>query len=377
LGDLVEINQEEFIPLPPLTTVLKYGRKSGFREIPVELEVYLSEIGILETYCRSLESPHRWRLQFALREMELKRPETPEGVLVKPEDEKKPLPIEEEKIKETLSFLKEVFDQGQGLSQVTNQLEKIFEMERHRWPLPLLRVLADELIALKGVRKRTALHEARWLNLAGFTMRPGYGDQADPFRIRKLWSLYFEGPQHRSDKAVSLEWWIFWRRVAGGLNAGQQEQLFARLKPHFLPAKGQKVSRVSPTERREMWLCVANLERLSAKTKLLLAERLLSELEKKLDRSGLFVFSRLLARDPLYGPANAVVPANQAAPLVKKFLRLLERRKLKGSLHRASLEALLRIARLTGDRVRDFEEEVLKEDQNPLGKVSFSILCNS
>jgi hypothetical protein len=359
LGEVVELNEEEFVPLPPLSTVLKFGRKSGVREIPVEVEVYLSEIGVLETYCRAKETPHRWRLEFALREMELKKPETPEGILVKPEEPSTP-PVEEGLLARMKEILSRALADKDLLPQLTHRLEEALEMERDRWPLPVLRALADLLIEKKGVRERTALHEARWLNLTGFALRPGYGEALDPFRVRKLWSLYFEGLKHRQDKATRLEWWIFWRRIAGGLNRGQQEQFFAKVRPYLLPqGKGQKTKapKVSPQERVEIWLCAANLERLSPKVKEELARKLLKEL-KKLDRRLLLAFSRLVARELLYGPADTVIPATKAEDLVRNLLKLLTKKELKGSVARGAQEALLHVARLTGDRVRDLPEDL-------------------
>ncbi len=359
LGQVVSLNEEEFVPLPPLTTVLKFGRKAQLREIPVEIEVYLSELGILETYCRSKETPHRWRLQFALREMELKRPETPEGVLVAPEESSAPQ-VEEELLEAMRAALDEAFAHKEKLPLLTQRLEEILEMERDRWSLPVLRALADLLLERKKVRERTALHEARWLNLTGFSLRPGYGEALDPFRIRKLWGLYFEGLKHRQDKSARLEWWIFWRRIAGGLNKGQQEQFFAQVRPFLVPGKGKKkgkVPKIAPQERVELWLCVANLERLAPGVKIELAQALLREL-KKLDRRLLLAFSRLLARELLYGPADTVIPAKQAEPIVLQFLKRLEKKEPKGALARAVLEVLLNMARLSGDRVRDLSEDV-------------------
>ena len=361
LGEIVEIN-EDFAALPPLTTVLKFGKKSGIREIPVRLEVELSEVGVLETFCCSLETPHRWRLQFSLREEEEQAlEEDPEGVLIKREEETASLPVEEAQLAEALDTVRRAFaGEEEALSRLSRKLEEIFEMEKDRWPLALLRSLSDALLELKDVRQKKASYEARWFNLTGFTLRPGYGDPLDPFRLRKVWGLYFEGPFHRSDRAVNLEWWIFWRRVAGGLNQGQQEQLFAKLRPFFLPSKS-KTPRVSPQERREMLLCLANLERLKPTVKLELAQHLLQEALKKYDRFLLLAVSRLLARELLYGPANCVVPASQAEPLIRKFLQALAQKPPKEKQKRTCAEALLTMCRLTGDRVRDLSEELQEE----------------
>ncbi len=356
LGELVTINQEEFVPLPPLTTVLKFGRKSGIKEIPVEVEVYLSEVGVLETYCRSLETPHRWRLQFNLR-AETASEEVPEGVIIKKEARQE-LPVDEALITRAQALIRKAFTQDkEELVSLTRRLEEIFEMERDRWPLALLRTLAEELIELKEARRKTALHETRWLNLSGFTMRPGYGEPLDPFRIRKLWSLYFEGPFHQSDRAVAVEWWIFWRRIAGGLNQAQQEQLLAKIKSALWRKKGK----VSAQERKEMLLCLANLEKLTPQTKLELLKNFLPEVKKKIDYLPLFIFKRLLARELLYGPANCVIPAAQAETVVREFLNALQQKPLKEKQKRLLAETLLTVARFTGDRVRDLSEETRKE----------------
>ena len=39
-----------------------------------------------------------------------------------------------------------------------------------------------------------------------------------------------------------IEWWIFWGRVAGGLNKNQQTDVFQRLSPTLLPRGGEEAS---------------------------------------------------------------------------------------------------------------------------------------
>ncbi len=360
LGDIVSLN-EDFASLPPLTTLLKFGRKSGVKEIPVNIEVHLSEVGVLETYCASLESPHRWRLQFNLRGEEKKISETPEGVLIAQEKKEEISPVEEERLSKARDFLLEAFNNQILLPKVMNRLEEIFEMERDRFPLLVLRHLADFLIENQHLRLKSAAHEARWFNLVGFFLRPGYGEASDPFRIRQIWGLYFSGIEHRTDKAVNLEWWIFWRRVAGGLNRGKQEQLFAKLRPYVLPAKGKKPEKTSPQERREIWLCVANLERIPVEIKIKLAEVALPQALKKADRLFIFVLSRLLARELLYGPADRVIPSSVVNRILKEILSFLRKKSPKAKIANLWAEALVNIARLTGDRVRDLPEEIRQE----------------
>ena len=72
-------------------------------------------------------------------------------------------------------------------------------------------------------RKLSPAHEARWLSLLGFSLRPGFGMAVDDWRMaqtrRLLSGLIHNNPTCRA------EWWILWRRVAGGLPSGQQRSL--------------------------------------------------------------------------------------------------------------------------------------------------------
>ena len=73
-------------------------------------------------------------------------------------------------------------------------------------------------------RRRSQVHEARWLNLLGFALRPGYGLAVDDWRVAETWRL-LQGKLVHPTAACRNEWWILWRRIAGGLAAGQQQAL--------------------------------------------------------------------------------------------------------------------------------------------------------
>src|SRR5205807_2071961 len=77
-------------------------------------------------------------------------------------------------------------------------------------------------------------HEARWLNLAGFLLRPGFGDAGDELRVSRLWRVL--GAELRHPRAVQCraEWWNLWKRIAGGLAARQQEHLLQQVSPALL-----------------------------------------------------------------------------------------------------------------------------------------------
>ena len=52
LGDLVSLSENEITPLPPIRTVLRYGKRSTAQRLPVHLAIRLTEVGTLELWCR-------------------------------------------------------------------------------------------------------------------------------------------------------------------------------------------------------------------------------------------------------------------------------------------------------------------------------------
>ena len=69
LGEVVELPaRTRRRELPPIRTVLRYGRSGEARTLPVTLGVHLTEVGTLALYCRSRQTDHRWQLQFDVRQ---------------------------------------------------------------------------------------------------------------------------------------------------------------------------------------------------------------------------------------------------------------------------------------------------------------------
>src|SRR6202030_2986724 len=55
---------------PPLVTLLRYGKKMRDVYLTIGLRASFTEVGTLELWCESRNTPHRWRLQFELRDEE-------------------------------------------------------------------------------------------------------------------------------------------------------------------------------------------------------------------------------------------------------------------------------------------------------------------
>ncbi len=372
LGDVVFVDSDDFVKLPPVQTVLKYGKKGKIDTIPVRVGAKLTEIGTLELYCRSINTPHRWRLQFNLRKEE-KRPisQQLEGVRVvskkRQDDENRLTDLDLKAIERAKELLDRCFrakDQKEAIkpSQLAKLLPQAIEMERDLWPLPILRALCDHLIELSPQRAKSPSYESRWFNLTGFCLRPGAGEATDPWRIKALWPLFFKGLFFAKDQQCRHEWWIFWRRIAAGLTKGQQEQLLSLMTPVLIPKtskrrkRKQKAIKVNKEERRQMWLTASCLERLDIDKKIELGRALLKEvLRAPKWTQGLWALSRIGARNLFYGPADKVVGASEVLSWIDEI------KKNDQLSPKAVISAVVSMARLTGDRYRDIPESYLSE----------------
>lgn len=351
LGSVVDLPPEEITALPPIRTVLRFG-KGEARTLPVQLGVHLTEIGVLELWCASQQTDHRWQLQFDVRQ----------STAVSEDAQVVAETIDQALIDEAKTLIRKSFvstkDTANRPEQLRKRLEALFDRPKDAWPTPLIRTLADTLLELIKGRRLSAQHEARWLNLLGFCLRPGFGDPVDEWRMKNVWKLYFEGLQFPRQSHVRSEWWIFWRRVAGGLNAGKQRQIHQQVRPYLEPGKKKKPSRMFPKnlgarEELEIWMALANFERLPVQVKTELGRLLMRRFrETKPQTQELWAVSRLGARQTIYGPLDRVVPSQEVAQWTKGLLS----KKLAAS--DGAAHALIQLTRFTGDRTRDLPDAI-------------------
>ena len=73
---------------------------------------------------------------------------------------------------------------------------------RNSWPSGTIRQLADAFLAHANGRKKSPAFEARWLNLCGFCLRPGFGFPGDEYRIEQARRVYAGGPAIRQPDSV-------------------------------------------------------------------------------------------------------------------------------------------------------------------------------
>ncbi len=332
----------------PLSAVIRFG-KGGERRVPVTLGARLSEVGTLEAWAESKISDHRWRLQFQLRKTAGVSESGPAVSAVR-----STAVISPEAQTHAESLIEQVFGKsGESFppEQLPARLEQALALGRLSWPLPTIRALADKLLAFADGRRKNAPHEARWLNLTGFCLRPGFGFPGDDFRIEQARRVYAAGIAFGNQAQCEIDWWIFCGRIAGGLNRNQQADIFQRLSPILLPKQKRK-QRMNQSLYREMWRTAASLELLPQQTKVQLGDALLENIKRgEMIDSGVWCLSRLGARKLFSGPVNLVVSPAVASRWVEALLRL--------SHGPALLEALARMAQQTGDAARDLPPATL------------------
>jgi molecular chaperone DnaK (HSP70) len=368
-GELLALPIEQITTLPAIRTVLRFGKKTGMTRIPVQVSAKFTEVGTLELWCEARQTNHRWRLQFQLRGESTAVP-LPASSTVSEEHV-----IDEALLVEALELVRKVFPlssvEGEPIppQTLTRQLEQTFGTNKDNWPLSAIRRLWDTLWEGEKGRERSAEHEARWLNLIGFCLRPGFGHSTDEWRLQQLWKIYPRGPVHGNAIQCRAEWWNLWKRVAGGLSRQQQTVLYNDIAPWLLPKLKSKIkagrSKVGPQEIREMWQIMGSCERLSAEVKADLSEELLREVEKgKASDQEVWAFARLGARALIYGPANCVVRREVAGRWVEQLLRTEWRKPDMIGF------ALTQIARSTGDRTRDLDDELRRRLAERLSTLS-------
>jgi hypothetical protein len=231
-------------------------------------------------------------------------------------------------------------------------MEQTLSLGRQSWPLGILRAFADKLLTFSDGRRKNAAHEARWLNLAGFCLRPGFGFPGDEFRIEQIRRIYSGGVTFGNQVQCEVEWWVFCGRLAGGFNRNQQADIFQRLAPTLLPKQKRK-QRVNPSLLREMWRTAASLELLPQQTKVQLGDALIAKLKQnEMVETCLWCLSRLGARVLFRGPINQVVSPSVAARWVETILARPHTPAL--------LEAAIEMSRQTGDSARDLPPGTLQ-----------------
>ena len=273
--------------------------------------------------------------------------------------------IDEQTWRACAQVLEKVFgpDGTEKPDSLLKNLSAALELERADWPTSLLRRIWEKLIELEPGRKKSAVHEARWLNLLGYALRPGYGLAVDDWRVAETWRTV-QGKLAHAASSSRTESLILWRRIAGGFSAGQQraiaEPLLALVRQLHKQSTGggKQTGALSSHDALEALRLLGSLELLPGNIKLELGQLLVDLLPKKkleaLRPALQWTLGRLGARQPLYGPLNTVL----AADVAERWLAELFKSE---SPDGQTIFAAVQLARKTGDRYRDLAERVRRE----------------
>ncbi|HZN36048.1 MAG TPA: Hsp70 family protein [Pirellulaceae bacterium] len=355
-GELVPVDPEQMTALPPIRTALKTRTRRERGAVAVKLNAKLTEIGTLELWCSEAAGERTWRLQFDVRSA------TQTDVAAHETDAESQGFIDEETAAACRVVLESTFGATgrDDPNPLVKRLVAAAGSDRGEWPTSLLRRLWEMLVEWEAGRRNSPAHEARWLNLLGYCLRPGYGLAVDDWRVAETWKTV-QGKLAHAAASSRTESLILWRRIAGGLPAGQQralaEPLLATVRTlHKRQTSGQGKGTdptFSPHETLEVLRLLGSLELLAGEVKIDLGGLLLDLLPKKkleaIRPACLWSLGRLGAREPAYGPLNTVVPPETASEWIERLLEM--------ELVDAMTQfALVNLARKTGDRFRDIND---------------------
>ncbi|MBM4927762.1 hsp70 family protein [Vibrio parahaemolyticus] len=349
-GVMVDVDPDLFAPLPPYITTLE-GEGAELQanqkeRVEVQLECQLTEVGTLKMECVSVEDDNkRWELEFEVRN---KQADDGEEIQLHP------------RLNECKELITRLYSgnkksaEGKEIKTLAKDLEKKLG-KRDEWDFTTLRQLFDTFAQGRKRRRRSEQHEKNWLRLAGFALRPGFGDPTDSWRIEQVWGLYQQNIQFKNHQGWT-DWWVFWRRIAGGLSQEQQETILADIAKYLHPGamkNPQSAKAAQEMGYESMVRLSASLEHLEVEDKVLLATWFLSKAinQNQFEQAHWWAMGRLASRIPLYGSQHNVIPREQAEQWLPK---LLEQNWLKEPM---IAFAAVMICRKTGDRLFDISDD--------------------
>jgi molecular chaperone DnaK (HSP70) len=327
VGELVEIDSQEMQLLPPVQTILRFGKGSildaNKEKIPARLEITLTAIGTLELWVKSLKSEHRWRLEFQLR-----KESGQDDSLATLDSARHDETFDTAFLKQAKEIIK-VFYTEEGTyksSQIMDLLEHQLERPRRDWSLSILRGLWDELILHALKRKTSQEKEGRWWNLAGFFLRPGFGFPMDDFRIKELWKVILTDYKREYSNEVKIQFFICFRRIAAGLNKGQQMQIASDLIANLYTKGNEKIEIKNKSELyfyQEKIRALAAMELIEMPLKIKLGQGVINRMRAGLAMPAeLWSLGRIGARHLSYGSLANVISRDVCSRWLEELLQI-------------------------------------------------------
>ncbi|MGH1347399.1 MAG: Hsp70 family protein [Nannocystales bacterium] len=332
-------------PLPALETVLRDRGRSG-SDVPVTLSSSMTPTGALEIFLATVELPPRkWKLEFVLGRESLSEANAREAQASLEAD-----PVHENFASAQAAFAKAMGSDDPKLARgLRRGIEKAIG-PRGQWSAATCRALWAVCLTHEPRRAASDQHELSWLGLAGWALRPGYGAPEDDARIDTLWGLR-EAGLRRANKASWPQWWILWRRVAAGLDAKRQLQVFEELEPWLWRDGTPPAGTPHKHGPVEMMQLVAGLERIPREAKARCGDLFL-ERAKKI--CSYWPLARVGARVPVRADPEDAVDSAVAQRWVTALLEL------DWDAAEGAAFAAASLGRLTGDARRDLSAPLRK-----------------
>jgi hypothetical protein len=360
-GGIADLDPEEVHRHAPLVTLLRYGKRLQQMELAVRLSVSVTEVGTLELWCESVSSPHRWRLQFELRREASATDQSgstsqPASIANRHDSSS----ISQQVQGSAVRLIQRAFTGSGGGEDVpldpaslVGDLESVTGLKRESWPIATVRAFCDVLLEVADGRKLSPRHEVRWLNLFGYCLRPGFGDPQDDVRMIQARRIYQGGLVFPRELQSQVDWFVLWRRIAGGLSSAHQQEL-----RHYLEDLGigrkKSGTRLNSQLEHDGWRLLASLEHLAGATRAALGSELLRKLRREPTDSGwLWSLGRFGVRIPLYGSLSCLIPAETVADWITALLDLRE-------LTHETASAVVQLGRRVDHRTRDISQDVTR-----------------
>ena len=345
-GQLVEISDDRFNSLPPLAVAFEGQDKE---EVIVQLAVTQTEVGTLKIQCISVaDQSQRFDVEFQIRKSA--------GASSRANQQ---LPAN---FSDSVELIQSIFGakskkvDPKAVKSLRVKLEKLLTSSRAEWETPLLRALFTAFLEGSKTRRRSENHERVWLSLVGFCLRPGFGYPLDDWRVEQLWKTYSQTIQFVNERQNWTEWWTLWRRIAGGLNVDAQEQIFKDISKFLNPSAARQPGVAKQVKIRgydDMVRLAGVLERLPVDKKITICEWLLKRLQKSSEPNQTWwAVGRIASRVPFHGSSHNVIPAKVVSAWMQQIL-MVDWKKVPQAGFAATL-----IARMSGDRARDLDEEI-------------------
>jgi hypothetical protein len=201
--------------------------------------------------------------------------------------------------------------------------------------------------------------------LVGYCLRPGFGHPLDAGRIQQLWPTFEAGLAYRDEERNWQQYWIAWRRLAGGLDEASQSLIRELLDPVLAPAdlKLKKPKGFRPQALNELLDLASHLERVDPRARAELGRWILDRTWGDRDPRLWTHLGRLGARMPTYASAHYVLRGAIVERWVEQLLR--ERWQDVGT----AAASAVSLARVTGDQARDLSAKLRAEVADALVKV--------